>query len=150
VVGIALIAAAFAQEEPCEGTLAVSEWRQALDAVEVSLGALDVDRADRILDDVVDSLRCLGEAADLEDLGRMARALAAVAYYDSDAAELASWTWLERDAVGGSWPQSFDVPAQFHVLRETLVEPPVARFDGGWAPPKNGVVWLDGRPSQAP
>jgi hypothetical protein len=146
-----LLGRAWAQEEACGGVLREEELHEALDATEAALAELSVDRADRILDDVVDNLRCVGTALAPDDLGRLARHLALVAFYDADGAELRSWTWLERDTVGGSWPEAeLPVPATFHGMRSELSEPPMVAASGGWAVPKGGVVWVDGRPSVAP
>ena len=142
---------ALAQEEPCGGVLPVDELHVALDATERALAELQVDRADRILDDVIDVLRCIGTPLEPSDLGRLARHVSLVAFYDADQAELRSWTWLERDTVGGRWPSDvLPVPETFHTLRAELGEPPMVTADGGWLPPKKGAVWLDGRPSEGP
>ena len=142
---------AWAQEEPCGGVLPVEELHVALDATEEALAELQVDRDDRILDDVIDVLRCIGTPLEPSDLGRLARHVSLVAFYDADQAELRSWTWLERDTVGGSWPSDvLPVPDTFHALRAELSEPPMVTAEGGWLAPKKGAVWLDGRPSEGP
>jgi hypothetical protein len=151
VIAWLLVATAWAQEESCGGILSVEELREALDATEEALADLQVDRADRILDDVVDILRCVGSPLTPDDLGRLARHVALVAFYDADQAELRSWTWLERDTVGGGWPVAeLPVPGTFHTLRADLSEPPLVVADGGWSPPKGGAVLIDGRPSVGP
>jgi len=146
-----LLAIAWGQEESCSGVLPVEELHVALDATEEALGDLQVDRADRILDDIVGVMRCIGSPLAPDDLGRLAQQVALVAFYDADQAELRSWTWLERDTVGGAWPDDlFSVPATFHPMRAALSEPPLVVADGGWLPPKRGAVLVDGRPSASP
>jgi len=151
VMWLALAPPAWAQEEACGGVLREEELHDALDAAEAALVELNVDRADRILDDVVGVLRCVAAPLSPDDLGRLARPLAVVAFYDADPEELRSWTWLERDTVGGAWPEAaLPVPPAFHALRAELSEPPLVRAEGGWLPPKKGAVLVDGRPSVWP
>ena len=147
-----LAIAAFAQEERCSGALRVDTWREAMDEVDAALERSNVAHADRILDDVVDQLRCLDTPADPADLGRLARQIAVVAFYAADEEERISWTWLAHDTVGGApWPEGLVVPDRFHELALAVPERPMQTLDEVMlAPPKKGGVLLDGRPLARP
>jgi len=138
---------AHAQVEVCTAQLRVDTWVEALDMVDHQLANKNVDLADRILDDVIDQLRCLESPAPPEALGRLARQVSVVAFYQVDHEEMASWTWLARDTVGAApWPETLPVPERYHELAAQLVEPPMDTADGRrLQPPKRGGFVLDGR-----
>jgi len=145
-------APAAAQVEVCTAELRVDTWVEALDMVEASLEQRNIDLADRILDDVIDQLRCLATPAPPDVLGRLARQVAVVAFYQADHEEMASWTWLARDTIGGTpWPEGLEVPDRFHELVVEIHEPPLQQAEGvRLAPPKKGGFLLDGRPLSRP
>lgn len=147
-----LTALALAQEEACPGPLPVALWQEAMGAVDEALAQQRVAQADRILDDVIDQLRCLDTPVDPTDLGHLARQVAVVAFYSADEEERISWSWLAHDTLGGTpWPDRLPVPARFHELEAERPERPLTELESQQlAPPSKGALLLDGWPLERP
>lgn len=143
---------ASAQEEACHGALPVEVWQEALEAIDGALADQRVAQADRVLDDVVDQLRCLEAVVAPTDLGHLARQVALVAFYNADEEERISWSWLARDTLGGTpWPDTLPAPERFHALEAELPDRPLTLLEGQeLAPPSKGAVVLDGWPLAVP
>lgn len=141
-----LIGPALAQEEVCAGTLPTAEWREAMDAVDEALAALDGARADRVLDDIVHELRCLGELAEPADLGRLARQVSLVAFWQQDNEEMQTWGLLARKTLGGTpWPEALPVPDRYFELMDAVDLPtPTLQTGRGVDAPGGGALLLDG------
>lgn len=136
---------ASAQVEVCAGVLALPEWREAMDAVDEALIALDGARADRILDDLLYEMRCLHAPVPPAELGRLARQVALVAFFAQDQDELGYWGQLALQAAGGApWPEAVTIPDRFFEMLDALPEPEPTRAEGGLAIPRGGGALLDG------
>ncbi len=137
---------AVAQQEVCDAMLTPAEWRQAMDAVDDALIGLDGARAERILDDVLTELRCLDALAEPSDLGRLARQVSLIAFWQQDHEELVVWALLARKTLGGAaWPEAVPAPDRYFDLLDELVLLEPMRVDGaGLAVPDGGGALVDG------
>ncbi|HHO49544.1 MAG TPA: hypothetical protein ENK18_01435 [Deltaproteobacteria bacterium] len=142
----ALLSSARAQVQACPGPFTLEEWSEAMDEVDVELIALNGTRAAHLLEDILGELRCLDEIVSPEVLGRLARQVALVTFYDQDPEELVPWALLARRTLGAApWPDALPAPAYFHELMASEPQPqPEGPGDRGLAPPRGGGMLIDG------
>ncbi|MEZ4235396.1 MAG: hypothetical protein R3F59_04395 [Myxococcota bacterium] len=139
------LAPASAQDAACDAVLLVSEWDEGMDAADEALAALDGARAERILDDVVEGVRCLGEPR-AAGPGRAPGAAAPPCSRSSRRIPKRCGSGgcsRARRSAGTPWPDDVRVPDRFFTLLDAMPDPAVARAEGGLAVPKGGGALLD-------
>ncbi len=155
IAGLALLSASavYAQDEACTGTFAVSEWREAMDAVDRAVSVGKGGLAQNILDQIFDALRCSGTLADPVDLGRFARQMSVTAFSRQEFDEATRWAQLAREALGddASWSDTLVRTDAYTRLEEELENPQVSGPDArGLLAPKKGGILIDGRLATRP
>lgn len=138
------VARALAQDEAC-APVAVERFAAGVEAARAALVELHVDRAEALLDQLLDEARCLAEPVPPELLGRLARLEAVRWLYDQDPEAIASWAGLAaRVDPDGAWPVADDHP----IRRMMPARPPPADRAGpegrGVLHPRKGGVFVDG------
>ena len=133
-----------AQDEVCPGQFALSEWREAMDAVDDAITSGNGTLAQRILDDVHGVMRCTAEVVTPADLGRYARQMSVVAFYAQDDEDAVAWALLARKIQGDT-----SVSAGLESYEQMLQTLPTAAVGGtedkALVFPKKGAVLFDGR-----
>ncbi len=146
-IWLLLVAAPFAQTEVCPGPLTAAYMVESMDAVDVAISEFNGERANGLLDDLLYELRCLEHPIDPRHLGRLARQLSLMSFYEQDVLETESWALLARSTLGGApWPSGIPIPETYHGFLAELPELEEVEVEGaGLAPPKKGAILMDGR-----
>jgi hypothetical protein len=137
---------AHAQEEVCSGALTHAQWKEGMDAADKQLAAFDVPGAARILEEVKKQVPCLDTIAKPSHLGRFARQMALIAFFEQDEITSVKWGMLQQYAAPSlPWPADL---GEDHAFREMLAfadAPSLAGPDDkGLVFPKKGAVFMNG------
>jgi hypothetical protein len=144
---------AFAQDPACATTpVNHAAWRQAMDDIDATIHAFQLDVAREKLERTRTSLVCLTEIVRPSYLARFARQRALVAFYDQDEDSAVHWGLLSRLAKADlPWPADMPVEHPFRQMVEFADKPPVGGpEDATLLVEKKGSVFMNGAPLLAP
>ena len=143
----ALSTPAQAQQEACQGTFLVEEWREGMDAVDRALSDGKGGLAQKILDQIYEALRCAAERVDPDDVGRFAQQMSVSAFSAQDFDDATRWAQLANATLGAdSWPAELPRTDAYRQMQVGLAEPQVSGPEGrGLAVPNKGAFLIDGR-----
>jgi len=149
---VSLSGPAWGQEEVCTWPVPQEALRQRLTEIESALVDLNGARATAMLDDLTYQTRCLDHAVDPADLGRVARQVSLLAFYEQDHDELAYWARLADGTVGDApWSTELPIPGRLIEVLDELEPATTSRVEGRYfAPPKRGIILVDGRFAAVP
>ena len=132
-------------DDPQCDPLSPNDWKGVMDAVDKSLEALDIARADALLMDVYKRIPCLTEVARPGWLGRYARQQSIVAFFNQDEITSTRWGLLARVVADVPWPPDMTEGHPYRDLIEETELPTLAGPKGKVVlPPKKGGVFLNG------
>lgn len=137
---------AHAQEFDCTESMSHEAWSAEMDRIDAYFAAFDLEKAGKAARGIRDRVRCLDRIVLPSHLGRYARQMALVAFYEQDEITTIRWGRLQQYAAPGMpWPEDF---TEDHPVREMLdfaTEPAIAGPSGvGLLYPKNGAVFMNG------
>lgn len=135
-----------AQMEVCAGPYDNGQLLVDLDAIDDTLGTLDLDGARDRMKEVHKRLLCLEEPVDPLGLGRFARQLSVAFFFDQDEDAMLRWGRLTRTVAPDlPWPADLDPEHPLRAALESRPEPKAAASPDTLAVPKRAVLYLNGQ-----
>lgn len=129
----------------CEGTWDNERVGKRLDEVDAALAQADLSGAKTTLNGIDKGLGCVEELIDKGLLGRYARAVGLLRFYQQDEPQAIKWGLLARMVdPNGTWPGELPEGHPYLELLGEEEDPAKVRAEGWLVPPEKGSVFVNG------
>ena len=145
VIALVLCAAPVANAQTCE-PYSHADWLADMNAVDTSMGSLDLIAASARLDTVRGRVRCLNGIAEPGHLARFSRQISLLFYFSQDTENANAWAMTSKTSADLPWPDSLGPSHPFHMQVEAVATPEQTGPSGQYfVVPKKGAVFANGR-----